>query len=127
MDHLEGTEGGLLKEILDLLHKRPESSTGMLLGHWHGTPEGELLARLAGQERLIPAEGIETQFQDIMRRLSSMPLRERISGEIDALKSRPFDQLSADDKTRLRDLLHSLRDLNARSGPGSSDSEALSA
>ena len=119
MDHLEGTEGKLLREILHLLHKRPESSTGMLLGHWHGTPEGDLLARLAGQERLIPPEGIEAQFKDIVRRLSSLPLRERISGEIDALKSRPFDQLSADDKARLRDLLLSLRDLDARSGPGS--------
>jgi hypothetical protein len=49
-----GSEGALLREILELLHKRPESTTGMLLGHWHGMPEGELLAQLAGQERLIP-------------------------------------------------------------------------
>ena len=121
VDHLEGSEGRLLRDILDLLHKRPESSTGMLLGHWHGTDEGELLAHLAGQERLIPTEGIEAQFGDILRRLTSMPLRRRISDEIAALKSRPYEQLSSDDKARLRELIRSLRDLDERTGPRSTN------
>jgi DNA primase len=115
---LESGEGQLLRDILELLHKRPESSTGMLLGHWHGSSDGELLARLAGQERLIPNAGIETQFQDIMRRLSSLPLRQRIVEEINGLKSRPYDQLTADDKARLPELLRALRDLDLRSAPG---------
>ena len=51
---LEGEDVGLLRELLTLLQRRPESNTAMLLGHWYGTPEGELLSRLAGQERLIP-------------------------------------------------------------------------
>ncbi|GAB5413372.1 MAG: DNA primase [Congregibacter sp.] len=117
LDDLPGTEGKLLRDILDLLQKRPESSTGMLLGHWHGTEEGELLATLAGQERLIPADGIEHQFRDIIRRLSALPLRQRISDEITELKSRPYDQLSSDDKVRMRELLKALRDLDSRSGP----------
>ena len=115
---LPGYEGELLREMLRLLHKRPESSTGMLLGHWYGTAEGDLLTQLAGQERLIPAEGIERQFDDIIRRLSSMPLRERIVTEIGELKARPFDALNADDKTRLRELIRALRDLDARTAPG---------
>ncbi|MEE4251394.1 MAG: DNA primase, partial [Alcanivoracaceae bacterium] len=114
---LSGREGELLRDILELLHKRPESSTGMLLGHWHGTSEGELLAELAGQERLIPTEGIEQQFADIMRRLSSLPLRQRIVEEITGLKSRSYAQLTADDKARLPELIRALRDLDARSGP----------
>jgi DNA primase len=121
LDHLEGSEGALLRDVLALLHKRPESSTGMLLGHWHGSDEGELLARLAGQERLIPAEGIEAQFTDILRRLTSLPLRQRISSEIDALKGRPYGQLSDDDKLRLGELIRSLRDLDKRSGPRGTD------
>ncbi|MEE4278853.1 MAG: DNA primase [Halieaceae bacterium] len=121
LDHLEGSEGALLRDVVELLHKRPESSTGMLLGHWHGSGEGELLARLAGQERLIPSEGIEAQFGDILRRLTSLPLRQRISSEIDALKSRPFVELSDDDKRRLGELIRSLRDLDARSGPRASE------
>jgi DNA primase len=114
---LPGSEGALLREILELLHKRPESTTGMLLGHWHGMPEGELLAQLAGQERLIPQAAIEQQFTDIMRRLGSLPLRQRIAEEISGLKSRPYTQLTDGDKTRLRELLRALRDLDERSGP----------
>ncbi|WOJ96950.1 DNA primase [Congregibacter brevis] len=116
---LSGREGDLLKAIIELLQKRPESSTGMLLGHWHGSSEGELLAELAGQERLIPTEGIEAQFQDIIRRLTSLPLRQRIVEEISGLKSRPYTQLTADDKARLPELLRALRDLDTRSGPTS--------
>ncbi|EAQ98034.1 DNA primase [Congregibacter litoralis] len=115
---LEGREGELLKAIIELLQKRPESSTGMLLGHWHGSSEGELLAELAGQERLIPTDGIEAQFQDIIRRLTLLPLRQRIMEEISGLKSRPYAQLTADDKARLPELIRALRDLDTRSGPG---------
>ncbi len=114
---IAGNEGALLRDILTLLKKRPESSTGMLLGHWYGTQEGELLAHLAGQERLIPAHGIEQQFEDIIRRLSALPLRQRIVGEIDELKSRPFEGLSRDDKARLPELLRALRDLDTRTAP----------
>ena len=120
LDHLDGHDGGLLRDVLELLHKRPESSTGMLLGHWHGTPEGELLAHLAGQERLIPSEGIEAQFGDILRRLMVLPLRQRIIDEINELKSRPYSDLTDDDKTRLGELLRSLRDLDKRSSPSQS-------
>ncbi|MDA8962414.1 toprim domain-containing protein [Congregibacter sp.] len=116
---LSGHEGDLLKAIVELLQKRPESSTGMLLGHWHGSHEGELLAELAGQERLIPTDGIEAQFEDIMRRLTSLPLRQRIVEEISGLKSRPYAQMTADDKARLPELIRALRDLDTRSGPAS--------
>lgn len=112
---LPGSEARLLCEILELLHKRPESTTGMLLGHWHGTPEGELLAALAGQERLIPSDGIEQQFRDTLRRLSSLPLRQRIVEEIDSLKGGDYSRLTDADKARLRELIRALRDLDQRS------------
>lgn len=115
LSQLPGSGGILLREVLDLLHKRPESTTGMLLGHWHGMPEGELLAELAGQERLIPSEGVERQFRDILRRLTTLPLRQRIVEEINTLKRRDYAQLTTEDKTRLRELIRALRDLDARS------------
>ena len=117
LGELTGAEGALLREILELLRRRPESSTGMLLGHWHGTGEGELLVQLAGQERLIPSEGIEAQFADIIRRLSSLPQRRRIVEEINTLKSRSYAQLGPDERARLPELLRALRDLDTRSGP----------
>ncbi|MEM1145755.1 MAG: toprim domain-containing protein, partial [Pseudomonadota bacterium] len=117
LKELEGREGEILIAVIELLHARPDSTTGMLLGHWHSTPEGELLTELAGQERLIPAEGIEAQFDDIMRKLTTRPLRQRIVREIEGLKSLPFDKLTADDKIRLPELIRALRDLDARSLP----------
>ncbi|MEO0435742.1 MAG: DNA primase [Pseudomonadota bacterium] len=117
LQDLASQDGKLLAAVVELLQKRPESTTGMLLGHWHGTEEGALLAELAGQERLIPTEGIEAQFQDIMRKLSTLPLRQRIVEEINSLKSRPYEQLTGDDRARLPELIRALRDLDTRSGP----------
>lgn len=118
LNQLPGSEGTLLRDVLELVQKRPESTTGMLLGHWHGTAEGELLARLAGQERLIPAEAIEQQFRDIVRRLTTLPLRDRIVEEIEALKTLDYAALTTQDKERLRELLRALRDLDQRSSAG---------
>jgi DNA primase len=49
----------LLVEVMALLHKRPESSTGILIGHWYGTEQGELLHRLCGQGIELLKEGVE--------------------------------------------------------------------
>ena len=80
-EQLEGLdfEGSqLLLDLLQLLQRRPESSTAMLLGHWYGTPEGNLLNRLAGQERLIPATGIEQEFTDTLLALTHLPRTKQI-------------------------------------------------
>ena len=102
---LEGDDVALLRELLALLQRRPDSSTAMLLGHWYGTPEGELLGRLAGQERLIPSEGIELQFLDTMAVLSQLPQRSKLAAQVDKLKLTNYSEMSELDKQRLRELL----------------------
>jgi DNA primase len=102
---LEGDDIGLLRELLELLRKRPESNTAMLLGHWYGTPEGELLSHLAGQERLIPTEGIEQQFVDTMEALSHLPHRSKFAEQVDKFKSTNYAQISELEKQRLREML----------------------
>jgi len=109
---LEGEEAALLHTMVELLQRHPESSTAMLLGHWHGTPEGELLGRLAGQERLIPAEGIETQFRATIQRLLAQPERERIMARVDKLRSTDYAHMGAEQKQELRELLHQLQQLD---------------
>jgi DNA primase len=91
---LEGDDVDLLRELLALLHRRPESNTAMLLGHWYGTPEGELLSRLAGQERLIPSEGIERQFMDIMGELEHLPQRSKLAAQVDKLRVTNYAEVS---------------------------------
>tara|TARA_R110002110_G_C13470397_1_gene720578 strand:+ start:58278 stop:60212 length:1935 start_codon:yes stop_codon:yes gene_type:complete len=102
---LEGEDVYLLKELLDLLRRRPESSTAMLLGHWYGTVEGELLNRLAGQERLIPVEGIEQQFIDTINSLAQLPHRSKLAAQVDKLKGTNYAGVSELEKQRLREML----------------------
>ena len=102
---LEGEDIVLLRELLALLQRRPDSNTAMLLGHWYGTPEGELLSRLAGEERLIPREGIEQQFIDTVEALAQLPQRSELSARVDKLKATNYAEMSDADKQQLRDLL----------------------
>ncbi|MDH5171550.1 MAG: DNA primase [Gammaproteobacteria bacterium] len=102
---LDGDDVGLLRELLTLLRRRPESNTAMLLGHWYGTPEGELLSRLAGQERLIPAAGIEQQFVDTMSVLARAPHHSKLAAQVDKLKHTNYAEVSELEKQRLRELL----------------------
>ena len=105
LEEMEGEDVALLRELLELLRKRPESNTAMLLGHWYGTPEGGLLSRLAGQERLIPTEGIEQQFLDTMEALSHLPHRSKFARQVDKLKSTNYAEISELEKQRLREML----------------------
>ena len=112
---LEGEDVALLRELLELVHRRPESNTGMLLGHWYGTPEGNLLGRLAGQERLIPTDGIERQFLDTMDKLTHhLPHRSKLAAQVDKLKSTNYAEVSELEKQRLRELLREKQQRDAR-------------
>lgn len=106
MDDIEGEDVGLLRDVLVLLHRRPDSSTAMLLGHWYGTAEGKLLGYLAGQERLIPTAGIEQQFADTMNALcQELPYRSKLAAQVDKMKLTNYAQVSEIEKQRLRELL----------------------
>ena len=105
LDELQGEDVDLLRELLEVLSRRPESNTAMLLGHWYGTPEGDLLNRLAGQERLIPSEGIERQFLDTMSELEHLPQRSKLAAQVDKLRVTNYAEVSELEKQRLREML----------------------
>ncbi|NND68367.1 MAG: DNA primase [Halioglobus sp.] len=106
LEDLAGDDVALLKELIELLQRRPDSSTAMLLGHWYGTAEGALLSRLAGQERLIPSEGIEQQFIDTMAKLArELPHQSKFAAQVDKMKVTNYAEVSELEKQRLRELL----------------------
>lgn len=111
---LDGDDAALLRDMLTLLQRRPDSSTAMLLGHWYGTPQGDLLNRLAGQERLIPADGIEEQFRDTLSRLVQLPQRARLEAQVDKLRSTDYAMMGPAQKQELKELLHQLQQLDKR-------------
>jgi DNA primase len=117
LQELEGEDAALLRDMLDLLRRRPDSSTAMLLGHWYGTAEGEVLSRLAGQERLIPSEGIEQQFRDVLARLTLLPQRARLAARVDKLRSTDYAQMGEEQKQELKTLLFQLQQLDKRHRP----------
>jgi DNA primase len=98
---LAGEDASLLLELMDLLQRRPESTTHMLLGHWYGTREGELLNRLASQERLIPTEGIEKQFLDTINTLLHYPKRQNFDARVDKLKHKNYAEISELEKLEI--------------------------
>lgn len=114
LEALAGEDGELLVELLQLLHRRPESSTAMLLGHWYGTPEGNLLSRLAGQERLIPATGIEQEFLDTLNALAVLPQQSKLAAQVDKLKYTNYADVSDLEKQRLREMLQEKLQRDAR-------------
>jgi len=111
---MEGEDVDLLRELLILLHRRPESNTAMLLGHWYGTPEGRLLSRLAGQERLVPTAGIEQQFVDTMTELAHLPHRSKLDEQVDKLKLTNYAEVSELEKQRLREMLQEKQQRDAQ-------------
>ncbi|MEH6587150.1 MAG: DNA primase [Halioglobus sp.] len=114
LEDLIGEDLSLLKELVALVQRRPESNTGMLLGHWYGTPEGELLNRLAGQERLIPTAGIEQQFNDTIYNLAHhRPQQSKLAEQVDKLKLTNYAGVSELEKQRLRELLQEKRQRDA--------------
>ena len=98
---LQGEDADLLLELMDLLQRRPESTTHMLLGHWYGTGEGELLNRLASQERLIPTEGIEKQFLDTINTLLHHPKKQNFDARVDKLKHKNYAEISELEKLEI--------------------------
>lgn len=105
LSELEGEDVHLLLELLDLLQRRPESNTAMLLGHWYGTAEGDLLSRLAGEERLVPKEGIEQEFIDTLTALSLLPERSKFTAQVDKFKDLNYAEVSDLEKQLLMESL----------------------
>jgi DNA primase len=110
LQQLAGPDIALLNELLELLKRRPESNTGMIMGHWYGTPAGETINHLAGQERLIQLTGIEQEFVDTLARIEQKYHQHEFSQHVDKLRSANYAELSDLDKQKLRELLQRKKD-----------------
>jgi len=93
----------LLVELMELIHTRPEISTGILLEAFAGHKNVEALQTLAAIT--LPGERAQWQmeFRDAIAQLERQTLHQRIS----ELRERQAS-LDADEKTELRELLHAI-------------------
>ncbi|MAY38326.1 MULTISPECIES: DNA primase [Spongiibacter] len=105
----------LLSAIVELLRKRPESSTAMLLGHWHGQPEYPLLTdalktiELLGSslDEALARRAFFDTLEHFERRQKDTHLQQRLAAlrereEVDKAATGNYAELSDDTKAELR-------------------------
>ena len=92
----------LLVELLELVHQRPDISTGALLEHFDGREEQSALHRLAALE--LP--GDETVWQQELHDAIDQMEKQRLLQRLDELQAKQRQQgLDDTDKYELRELL----------------------
>lgn len=97
----------LLSAVLELLHKRPDSTPAMLIGHWYGEPWGETLQQLLQMDHLIPETGTEQELLDTLNHLTRQHQHWLLDNQVDQIASKPYSQLSEEEKLLLKQALSS--------------------
>jgi len=118
-DNLLVTEGNrddvLLTEVVAHIRRYPEVTTAALLGFWFGTPEGDFLNALAGRETIEDDIGFESLGTALVEKLSRHPALDAARKQFEALKRKPYAELTADEKQTLLSLTQEIRSLTGRS------------
>lgn len=105
----EDLHAPLLQAIIELLHKRPDSTSAMLIGHWYGEPWGETLQQLLQVEQLIPDQDIEHELTDTLSHIEKQQQRTKLGSAVDKLLAKDYAQLSDEEKLQLK---HSLNEIH---------------
>ncbi len=114
LDHLQGTEANLLRELLQLLQLRPESSTAMLMGFLHQDPWRELMQRAIDGDsvRILnehPEASPETELTDTLQMLHAWRLDQHLETYLDTLRDKlregDYAGLTQEEKMQLAQLL----------------------
>ena len=117
-DTLLGTEGSrdarLLSEVVSHIRQYPEVTTAALLGFWFGTPEGDFLNALAGRETIEEDAGLEALCAALIEKLSRHPALDAARQQFEALKRKPYGELTAEEKQQLLSLTHEIRALSGK-------------
>ncbi len=94
--------GRLLQKVLRILDENPGLTSGGILEHFRGTPEGKLIATLMQWDILLPQDGIRIEFSDALMRFEKQLKQERLDELIK--KSKKF-QLSPAEREEMRVLM----------------------
>jgi len=117
-DALLITEGSrdavLLSEVVVHIRKHPEVTTAALLGFWFGTPEGGFLNALAGRETVEEDAGLEALCAALVEKLRRHPALDAARQRFEALKRKPYAELTAEEKQTLLALTQEIRSLSGR-------------
>jgi DNA primase len=93
----------LLAELITTIKNNAAYTTGAILEYWRERREGQLLAKLAHAEHMIPAAGIEHEFIGTLKRIKKLASEQLI----DKLLAKAAQaELSAEEKQHLHQLIH---------------------
>ncbi len=105
----------LLSEVVAHIRKYPQVTTAGLLGFWFGTPEGSFLTALAGRESIEDDAGLEALCTALIEKISRHPALNAARQQFNALKSKPYGELTAEEKQQLLSLTQEIRSLSGKS------------
>ncbi len=105
-----------LVEILDLLRKREDWTTPMIIGRFYGEQKGGLLVELASRE-LLPehktqAYDLENELQGAIQRLNQRQREAALAAQFDKFKGRNYAEISQSERLEARHALDELRRLD---------------
>ncbi len=104
----------LLTEVVAHIQKYPEVTTAALLGFWFGTPEGDFLSALAGRESIEEDAGMEALCTALVEKLNRNPALDVARRQFDALKRKPYGELTKEEKQQLLSLTQEIRSLSGK-------------
>ncbi|NOX76477.1 MAG: DNA primase [Gammaproteobacteria bacterium] len=92
----------ILRQLVEFARLNPHVSCGVIIEHWRHDDAGRHLAKLAAQPLVLPEDGIEAEFRDLLTSLAA----QRDEQQLDALlgKARLGD-LSEQEKRQLQQAL----------------------
>ena len=117
-DSLPSSDGrrdeALLKAVVAHIRQSPEVTTAALMGFWFGTPEGDFLSALAGRETIEDDAGLEALCLALVEKLARHPALDAARQQFEALKRKPYGELSQEEKQSLLTLTQEIRALSGR-------------
>jgi len=94
----------LLYEMLEFLSDKPHLNTAAVLEHWRDRQEGRHLQKLAQNEDLIEATGLNAEFVDCVQQLIQQRQHQDQDARLTFLSNKPFTDLTDDEKNELKEI-----------------------
>jgi DNA primase len=70
----------ILRQLVEFIGKNPHITCGAIVEHWREEEAGRHLAKLAAQPLVIPEEGLEAEFVDVVSKLVSQYQEQLLDG-----------------------------------------------
>jgi DNA primase len=103
----------LLIQLIAELRQSPQSNPSGLILQWANTPQYQQIHNILETKDFIePDDGLEAEFQGVLKLLSNHVKRLELQSELNQLKQIPNAQLSTEQKQRLMKLIIEIQSLN---------------